>query len=42
MTDRELLEKAAKAAGLGEVWYLTDDSQTPYIGPRFKLGHPVA
>ncbi len=40
MTDRELLEKAAKAAGLGEVWYL-DGSDTPYVGPRYEIGQPV-
>lgn len=40
MTDRELLEKAAKAAGLGEVWYL-DGSDTPYVGPRYKIGETI-
>ena len=39
MTDRELLEAAARAAGLGEVWYL-EGSTTPYIGPRYKIGEP--
>jgi hypothetical protein len=41
MTDRELLEKAAKAAGYGDVWYL-EGSGTPYVGPRYQLGSPVA
>lgn len=38
--DRELLEMAAKAAGLGEVWYL-DSSDTPYVGKKYQLGQPV-
>lgn len=37
MNDRELLELAAKAAGLGEVWYL-EGSDTPYVGPRYTGG----
>lgn len=40
MSDRELLEMAAKAAGLGEVWYL-DGSDTPYVGKKYQLGQPV-
>lgn len=39
MTDRELLELAAKAAGYGEVWYL-EGYDTPYIGPRYTGGTP--
>ena len=39
-TDRELLELAAKAAGLGEVWYL-ERSDTPYIGKKFQIGMPI-
>ena len=35
MTDRELLEQAAKAAGYGEVWYLKG-SDTPYVGEKYK------
>lgn len=37
MTDRELLELAAKAAGYGEVWYL-EGYETPYIGPKYTVG----
>jgi hypothetical protein len=40
LTDRELLELAAKAAGYGEVWYL-DGSETPYVGPKYEIGNPV-
>lgn len=40
MTDRELLEAAARAAGYGDVWYL-DGSDAPYVGPKYKLGAPV-
>lgn len=40
MTDRELLERAARAAGLGEVWYL-EGSATPYIGPRYEPGKKI-
>lgn len=39
MSDRELLELAAKAAGYGEVWYL-EGYDTPYIGPRYTGGTP--
>lgn len=41
MTDREMLELAARAAGYGKVWYL-EDTDTPYIGPRYQLGLPLA
>lgn len=37
---KEQLELAAKAAGYGEVWYL-DGHDTPYVGPKFKLGGTV-
>ena len=40
MNDRELLEKAAKAAGLGEVWSLPG-SGTTYIGKRWEISNPV-
>ena len=40
MTDRELLEAAAKAAGYGAVWYLGDGG-TPYVGTPYKQGGPV-
>ena len=40
MTDRELLELAAKAAGYGEVWYL-EGHDTPYIGPRYEVGKAI-
>jgi hypothetical protein len=40
MTDKELLERAAKAAGYGDVWYL-DRSDTPYVGPKYEIGRPV-
>lgn len=30
MTDRELLEKAAKAAGIDLVWHLELDNKTPF------------
>ena len=40
MTDRELLELAAKAAGYGEVWTLDSDPDTFYIGPRYTGGAP--
>ena len=39
VSDRELLELAAKAAGYGEVWYL-EGYDTPYIGPRYTGGTP--
>jgi len=38
MTDRELLELAAKAAGYGEVWSLDGYPDTFYIGPRYMGG----
>ena len=38
MSDRELLELAAKAAGYGEVWYAGGDS---YIGPKPKFNKPI-
>ena len=41
MTDRELLELAAKAAGYGEVWSLADYPDVIYVGPRYKRGQPV-
>jgi hypothetical protein len=40
MTDRELLELAAKAAGYGEVWTLDSNPDTFYIGPRYTGGAP--
>ncbi|HCL4225711.1 TPA: hypothetical protein N2C25_003940 [Pseudomonas aeruginosa] len=40
MNDRELLELAAREAGLGEVWYL-DGFDTPYIGKKFQIGRPI-
>ncbi len=40
MSDRELLELAAKAAGYGEVWTLDSDPDTFYIGPRYTGGAP--
>ncbi|MGP6224042.1 hypothetical protein ACQUHS_15070 [Pseudomonas aeruginosa] len=40
MNDRTLLELAARAAGLGEVWYL-DGFDTPYIGKKFQIGRPI-
>ena len=40
MTDRELLELAAKAAGYGEVWTLDNYPNTFYIGPRYTGGVP--
>jgi hypothetical protein len=38
MTDRELLELAAKAAGYGDVWSLHEYPNVTYIGPRYKGG----
>ena len=38
MSDRELLELAAKAAGYGEVWYSGGCS---YIGPKPKFNKPI-
>ena len=38
MTDRELLELAAKAAGYGDVWSLHEYPDVTYIGPRYKGG----
>jgi hypothetical protein len=38
MTDRELLELAAKAAGYGDVWSLHEYPEVTYIGPRYKGG----
>ncbi|PBX67519.1 hypothetical protein CJT75_06175 [Pseudomonas aeruginosa] len=40
MNDKELLELAAKASGLGEVWYL-EGFDTPYIGKRYQIGRPI-
>ncbi len=40
MSDRGLLELAAKAAGYGEVWTLDSDPDTFYIGPRYTGGAP--
>jgi hypothetical protein len=40
VTDRGLLELAAKAAGYGEVWTLDSDPDTFYIGPRYTGGAP--
>lgn len=40
MTDRELLELAAKAAGYGEVWY-SGKSSTPYVGSKPKFNKPI-
>ena len=40
MSDRELLELAAKVAGYGEVWTLDSDPDTFYIGPRYTGGAP--
>jgi hypothetical protein len=40
MSDRELLELAAKAAGYGEVWTLDNYPNTFYIGPRYTGGAP--
>ena len=40
MTDKELLELAAKAAGYEEVWYL-EGSDTPYVGPRYVVAGPI-
>jgi hypothetical protein len=38
VSDRELLELAAKAAGYGEVWYSGGCS---YIGPKPKFNKPI-
>jgi len=38
MTDRELLELAAKAAGYGDVWSLDEHPDVTYIGPRYDGG----
>ena len=38
MTDRELLEAAAKAAGHGDVWSLDEHPDVTYIGPRYYGG----
>jgi hypothetical protein len=38
MTDRELLEFAAKAAGYGDVWSLDAHPDVTYIGPRYAGG----
>jgi hypothetical protein len=38
MTDRELLELAAKAAGHGDVWSLDEHPDVTYIGPRYDGG----
>ena len=40
MSDRELLELAAKAAGYGEIWTLDNYPNTFYIGPRYTGGAP--
>jgi hypothetical protein len=40
VSDRGLLELAAKAAGYGEVWTLDSDPDTFYIGPRYTGGAP--
>lgn len=40
MTDKELLEAAARAAGYGPVWYL-EDGGTAYVGTPYRLGGPV-
>ena len=40
MTNKELLELAAKAAGHSEVWYL-DGKDTPYVGPKYVPGEPI-
>ena len=40
MTDRELLELAALAAGYGEPWTLPE-RDCFYIGPKYKLGAAV-
>jgi hypothetical protein len=38
MSDRELLELAAKAAGHGDVWSLDEHPDVTYIGPRYDGG----
>ncbi len=38
MSDRELLEMAAKAAGYGDVWSLDEHPDVTYIGPRYDGG----
>jgi hypothetical protein len=40
VSDRELLELAAKSAGYGEVWTLDNYPNTFYIGPRYTGGAP--
>lgn len=40
MTDLELLELAAKAAGYGKVWNLENDTTT-YIGEKYEYGKPI-
>lgn len=38
MTDKELIELAAKAAGYGDVWSLDEHPDVTYIGPRYAGG----